>query len=202
MQQRIFEPFFTTKERGKGTGLGLATVFGIVKQSGGSIWVDSEPGQGAAFKIYFPRIAARPAPAPATSAAPAVRKGTETILLVEDEAAVRGLVHAVLLQAGYHVLVAAEARSAIDIADARTEPIDLLLTDVMMPGLAGSDLFVRLRKTRPSLRVLFMSGFADEVVMRQGVLDSGTPFLQKPFTAIALAQKVRGVLDAHEETTG
>ena len=192
---RIFEPFFTTKARGKGTGLGLATVYGIVRQSGGHIAVDSTPGRGTTFKIHLPRVTEpvehRAGPQPA--AAP--RGGAETVLLVEDEPLVRALARKVLQRAGYHVLTAGSGAEALDVADQQKEPIHLLLTDVVMPGMSGRDVMRQLAPKRPGMKVLYVSGYADEAVARHGVLDPGTGFLQKPFTPQALAHKVREVLD-------
>jgi CheY-like chemotaxis protein len=196
-KRHIFEPFFTTKGIGKGTGLGLSTVYGIVKQSGGYVWVYSEPRQGTTFKIYLPRIAdaldgsSKAAP---TSHEPSL--GVETVLLVEDDEAVRRLTREVLQRSGYRVLEAGNPREAFQVASDCGEPIDLLLTDVVMPESEGLPLFDRLSETRHGLRVLYMSGYADEAVVRHGVLATGTPFLQKPFTPQVLARKVRAVLDA------
>ncbi len=192
-KKRIFEPFFTTKPVGKGTGMGLATVFGIVKQSGGSIWVYSEPGRGTSFKIYLPRVREDATDARGTPTAATAPRGTEAILLAEDDNAVRGWVEAVLKQHGYTVFAARNPEEAL--AMAATQPAVLLLTDVVMPGLSGWELYERLRKTQPAIRALFMSGFADDATLQRSVLDSDTPFLQKPFTGQALARKVRDVLD-------
>ncbi len=193
-RQRMFEPFFTTKEMGKGTGLGLSTVFGIVKQSGGSVWVYSEPGLGATFKIYLPRHAGdverTAAPVPLVTA-----RGSETILLVEDEPQVRGLAIAILNRAGYTVLPASSPTEAIDLAR-RSEGIDLLLTDVVMPGMNGRELADRIRSERPGLRVLFMSGYTDDVILHHGVLAPGVAFLQKPLTPDSLTRKLRQALEA------
>jgi PAS domain S-box-containing protein len=195
--RHIFEPFFTTKGVGKGTGLGLSTVYGIVKQSGGYVWVYSEPGQGTTFKIYLPRIAEAvdrsPDAPPMSHEAPV---GTETVLVVEDDEAVRMLTREILQRSGYRVFDAGNPREAIQVASECTGAIDLLLTDVVMPESEGLPLFDRLSKSRPALRVLYMSGYADEAVVRHGVLAAGTPFLQKPFTPQVLARKVRTVLDA------
>src|SRR5438046_1497274 len=195
IQAHLFEPFFTTKPRGKGTGLGLATVYGIVRQSGGHIAVDSAPGRGATFRISLPRADAPldPTDRPTPVTAPAA--GSETILLVEDEHLVRLLARKVLERAGYRVLVAAGGAEALDLAERYAGPIHLLLTDVVMPGMNGRELIRRLAPLRPDLRVLYMSGYADEAVAQHGVLDPGTAFLQKPFTPGGLADKVRGVLD-------
>ena len=195
-QAHMFEPFFTTKEKGKGTGLGLATVYGIVKQSGGFIWVYSEVGHGSTFKIYLPRLddaSQRPAPA----ATPAVRapRGTETVLLAEDEPPVRAIARQVLERHGYTVLEAPSAESALDIATRYSGTIHLLLTDVIMPGMNGRELATRLADLRPDARVIFMSGYTDDAVMRHGVLEPGATYVQKPFTPDAIARKVREVLD-------
>jgi PAS domain S-box-containing protein len=193
-RKRIFEPFFTTKPTGKGTGLGLATVFGIVKQSGGSIWVYSEPGLGASFKIFLP-VAANAKTLLASRAQRLVPTGQETVLIVEDEADVRTLVQTVLKRAGYTILSAGHPAEAVRLASDPSQRIDLLVTDVVMPETNGAALFVKLRETRPTLRVLFMSGFADDAIEHHGVLAAGTPFLQKPFTGPDLASAVRDVLD-------
>ncbi|PYP73268.1 MAG: hybrid sensor histidine kinase/response regulator [Gemmatimonadetes bacterium] len=194
-QAHVFEPFFTTKPHGKGTGLGLATVYGIARQSGGHVTVESAPGQGTTFRIYLPRVdeAAEPVGGPRSVTAPV--EGTETVLLVEDEHLVRSLARKVLEQAGYTVLVAAGGREALQMAALYDGPIHLLLTDVVMPEMNGRELMHRLTPVRPGLRVLYISGYSDEAVARQGVLDPGTAFMQKPFTPEALARKVREVLD-------
>jgi two-component system, cell cycle sensor histidine kinase and response regulator CckA len=193
-QAHAFEPFFTTKPRGQGTGLGLAPVYGIVRQSGGHITLDSAPGAGTTFQVYLPRVAEAftPVSAPAAVAAPAA--GTGTVLLAEDEHLVRLLARKTLEQAGYRVLVAAGAPEALEIAQSHDGPIDLLLTDVVMPEMSGRDLTHRLTQQRPGVRVLYMSGYSDEAVARHGVLDDGTAFIQKPFTPGELASKVRDVL--------
>jgi len=197
-QARIFEPFFTTKEPGKGTGLGLATVYGVVKQSDGYIWVYSEPGQGTTFKIYLP-LAADVVETPKTQAAtPAPVRGSETILLVEDEESVRGLVSDFLKTTGHTVLEATEGEEAIRLVAAHSDQIDLLISDVVMPKMSGRELWNNLRKRMPTLKVLFISGYTDDSIVRHGVIDGDVAFLQKPFTMRALSSKIREVLDASE----
>ncbi len=196
----IFEPFFTTKEQGKGTGLGLSMVYGIVRQSGGNIWVYSEEGRGTTFKIYFPRVTARAEEYKRTSGALDGPGGSETILLVEDAELVRNLARQVLEGAGYRVLEAANAEAAIALCERiNGDRIDLLLTDVIMPGMSGNDMSRILLKKQPGMPVLYMSGYTDDAIVQHGVLEEGINFLQKPFTPCALASKVREVLDtAHE----
>jgi signal transduction histidine kinase len=195
-RQHIFEPFFTTKEQGKGTGLGLSMVYGIVKQSGGNIWVYSEEGRGTTFKIYFPRVAAHAEEHKRTSGALDGPRGSETILLVEDAELVRNLAREVLEGAGYRVLEAANAEAAIDLCERiNGDRIDLLLTDVIMPGMSGNEMSRVLLKKQPGMPVLYMSGYTDDAIVQHGVLDAGINFLQKPFTPGALALKVREVLD-------
>jgi len=195
-QARIFEPFFTTKEVGKGTGLGLSTVYGIVKQSGGNIWVYSEEGLGTVFKVYLPRIDDATASTIARqSQETSAPRGTETILLVEDEDVVRGLTRKILMQAGYNVLDAKGGDEAIRLCHAHAGPIDLLLTDVVMPEVSGKEVADRLLELRPSIRVLYMSGYTDEAIVQHGVLDANVKFIQKPFTWVGLTRKVREVLN-------
>jgi len=191
---RIFEPFFTTKETGKGTGLGLSTVFGIVKQSGGHIWVYSELDHGTTFKIYFPRVNAEQRRASVGQMATTPR-GSETILLVEDEDQVRALATKVLERQGYEVFHAHDAAAAIALAKKHEGRIDLLLTDVVMPKMSGRELVEKLGPTRPDMKVLFMSGYTDDTIVHHGVLGAGVAFLQKPITPDTLARKVREVLD-------
>jgi CheY-like chemotaxis protein len=193
-KNRIFEPFFTTKEMGKGTGLGLSTVYGIVKQGAGHIKVDSEPGAGAAFHIYFPRVFDHMTERADPKAISRTR-GTETVLLVEDEAAVRRIVAEMLSRLGYTILEATDSRSAQRFVMEHEKPIQLLLTDVVMPEVGGPELARRLRTMRTDLKVLFMSGYADEAVVQQGVLEPGSAYLQKPFTLNVLSAKLREVLD-------
>ncbi len=192
----LFEPFFTTKGPGKGTGLGLATVYGIVTQSGGAIRVESEPGQGATFTIDLPRVEAPAAPGAARSSPAAVPHGSETVLLVEDEPGVRGLARDILHGHGYRVLEASNGAEALRIGQAHHGPIHLLLTDVVMPQMGGRELADRLTALRRETRVLYVSGYTDDAILHQGISQTGVAFLEKPFTAGGLAQKVREVLDA------
>jgi len=197
VKSHIFEPFFTTKELGKGTGLGLATVFGIVKQSEGDIQVDSEPGQGTIFRIYLPRVSeevAAPVVSPDYDIMP---KGTETILLVEDEEAVRKLGTNLLRQQGYTVLEAANGQAALDLINS-LDPlpeIKLLITDVVMPKMGGRVLAEHLEKLLPALKVIYVSGYLDDTIVKQGALELNITLLQKPFSAAVLAHKVREILD-------
>ena len=192
---RIFEPFFTTKELGQGTGLGLSTVHGIIKQSGGHITVYSEVGQGATFKVYLPRLRQ---PVQAEAAAPAsctLDRGTETILLVEDEDMVRQVARRILEMHGYTVLEAASGPDALLVSQKTQGPIHLMLTDVVMPGMSGGETAERLQAQRPELKVLFMSGHTENSIVHHGVLDPGVAFIQKPFRSDLLVHKVRQMLD-------
>ena len=194
-QAHIFEPFFTTKEKGKGTGLGLATVYGIVKQSGGYIWVYSEPGHGTAFKIYLPRIEDQNATTvrePVEAAA--LPRGSETVLLVEDEKGVRELAREYLQMSGYSVLEAPDGQAALELASMHRGSIDLLMTDVVMPGLNGRELAERMNQIRPGIKILYMSGYTDQAIGRRGILESEAALLQKPFTLAALTSKLREIL--------
>jgi two-component system, cell cycle sensor histidine kinase and response regulator CckA len=196
-QKRVFEPFFTTKEAGRGTGLGLSTVHGIVHQSGGSIDVYSEPGRGTTFKVYLPRFVGDAAARRSASGLhPKLPTGSETVLVVEDEAAIRQLTNLILQRAGYIVLLAESPVAAERIAGSHSGPIHVMLTDVVMPGMRGPELAERLLRERPDLRVLYMSGYTDDAIAHHGFLDAGTAFLQKPFTPLGLMKKIREVLEA------
>jgi len=199
-QSRIFEPFFTTKERGKGTGLGLSTVFGIVKQSGGNIWVCSEPGEGTSFKIYLPRALDKLQRQERTTIVPLTLRGTETILLTEDDEQVRELACAILRKHGYHVIEAASGGDALLICEQYRGPIHLLLTDVVMPRIGGRQLWERLAPLRPGMKVLFMSGYTDDAIVHHGVLSSEFAFVQKPLLPAQLLTKLRSVLDESRQS--
>jgi two-component system, cell cycle sensor histidine kinase and response regulator CckA len=193
--ENIFEPFFTTKQEGQGTGLGLATVYGIVKQNRGFIDVYSEPGQGTTFRIHLPRHGTGVPQAAEDKADRVLRGGTETVLLVEDEEAVLKLAKSMLEKLGYRVLSARKTEEAIRLAGERAEVIDLLLTDVVMPDMNGKELLDKIRTISPGLKCLFMSGYTADVISRQGVLDEGVRFIAKPFSLMALDAKVRSSLD-------
>jgi CheY-like chemotaxis protein len=195
VKAHIFEPFFTTKERGQGTGLGLSTVFGIVNQNDGHVWVYSEVGKGTTFRIYFPR-AEETEPEALARTLPLVEdgQGTETILVVEDEAAVRELIVRVLTAHGYQVLEAKDGPEALQVSGQHSDPIDLLLTDVVMPDMNGGELCEQLRNRRPEMRVLYISGYTDNAIAHHGVLEPGTNLLPKPFSMEGLLHTVRRVL--------
>jgi PAS domain S-box-containing protein len=195
---RIYEPFFSTKGD-KGTGLGLATVYGIVKQSGGEIWVYSEPGQGTSFKVYLPRIEADSARRASGDRLPVSVRGTETVLIAEDDDSVRRISGRILESAGYHVISTASGPDALSAAAAHASPIHLLLTDMIMPGMKGSQLAETLQARLPGLRVLYLSGYTDTAVVTSGLLHSSAQFLQKPFSSDQLLRKVRGILDGPAE---
>ncbi len=195
VQAHLFEPFFTTKESGKGTGLGLSTVYGIVRQSGGMIGIESEPGQGTTCTIFFPRAAEPIQEGDPAQQETSRERGRETILLVEDDPAVRGLVHETLRMNGYHVLVARHGIEALLVGSKHVGPIHLLITDVVMPQMSGPEVADKLAELRPEAKVLYMSGYPDHPVFKKGEVNLETNFLQKPFTPVHLAQKVREVLD-------
>jgi PAS domain S-box-containing protein len=197
-KRRLFEPFFTTKEQGEGTGLGLATVYGIVKQSGGYISVYSEPDHGTTFKVYLPKAGADVRTHVDATVMDVPPRATETVLLVEDEDAVRYLAHRVLAAAGYQVLVAANPADAKELFAQYRGRIDLVLTDVIMPGTSGPDLFKILVAQEPTLKVVYMSGYTEDAIVRQAGLDRGLPFVQKPFTAVGLARTVREALSQRD----
>jgi CheY-like chemotaxis protein len=199
-QARIFEPFFTTKGPNQGTGLGLATVFGIVKQSGGSIWVYSEPGRGTTFRIYLPETDGEPEERSETIQ-PASYRGTETILLAEDQDDVRAVAAKILKRHGYHVLEAENAGEALLICEKHPRTIHLLVTDVIMPKMSGPELAERLRELRPEMLVLYTSGYGDAAIIQHGILDPGVAYLQKPISPGTLVSRVRELLDAHGAKT-
>jgi CheY-like chemotaxis protein len=194
----IFEPFFTTKEAGRGTGLGLAMVYGIVQQSGGSIAVESELNRGTIFRIVLPRADREPEMPVEERPVTSPRERAETVLLAEDDTLVRKFAREVLNREGYSVIEAARGDEALELASRTPGPIHLLLTDVVMPGMNGRALWEKLSAHRSETRVLFMSGYTDDAVVRRGVGDDGLPFLQKPFTFVALAREVRRVLGRDE----
>jgi CheY-like chemotaxis protein len=198
--RRVFEPFFTTKEVGKGTGLGLSMVYGIVKQSGGYIWVYSEPNRGTTFKIYLPRVDQPAERAADEKRSSHVQRGSETILLVEDDPQLRQLSSSVLAHCGYNMLVAATPEEGLDICKANHSDIRLLVTDVVMPRMNGRELAERILKVCPKVRVLYISGYTSNAIVHYGVLEEGLWFLPKPFSLSALVAKVREVLDASTPT--
>jgi CheY-like chemotaxis protein len=193
-RERAFEPFFTTKEKGKGTGLGLSTVYGIVKQSGGTIWAYSEPGVGTTMKVYLPRVE-EPAEPPLVRRQAPAPPGTETLLVVEDDEAVRALLLEALQERGYSVLPAKDGEEAVRILKEGAPRPHLVITDVVMPGMSGKEMTEKAKALHPGLKILFLSGYTDNAIVHHGVLDPGVAFLQKPFATDALARKVREVLD-------
>ncbi|MGH9421702.1 MAG: ATP-binding protein, partial [Thermoanaerobaculia bacterium] len=195
VREKVFDPFFTTKEKGKGTGLGLPSVYGIVKQSGGFVWVYSEVGHGTTFKIYLPKSEEVE---PATPPAPTKNRqiGQETILLVEDDEEVRHVAVRVLTQNGYRVLEAANGADALRICDQEGDALDLIVTDIVMPEMGGSELATRVRAKQPAARILFTSGYTEDVIVRESFLAPGEEFIEKPFTPALLAKKAREILDA------
>ncbi len=194
IRAHLFEPFFTTKEVGKGTGLGLSTSYGIVRQSGGAIEVSTEAGHGSTFRVYLHRVET-PAAMPRAAAAPLPPRGSETVLVVEDEDVVRALLLRVLRQQGYTVLPASQGTDALLMEERHEGRIDLVVTDVVMPGLSGRQVAEELTRRRPGLRVLYVSGYTNDAMVRHGVREAETAFLQKPFAPEELARKVREVLD-------
>jgi signal transduction histidine kinase/ActR/RegA family two-component response regulator len=195
VRERIFEPFFTTKEKGKGTGLGLSTTYGIVKQSGGHIWVYSEQGKGTTFKIYLPRVNEPLEDITKDVLKEKLPRGNETILVVEDEEEVRKLTAKILERQGYRILETSNGDDALLACERRKGPIHLMLADIVMPGMSGSELAKLLKPLYPEIKILYMSGYTDNAVVRHGVLKKGVNYIQKPFTTEGLARKVREVLD-------
>jgi CheY-like chemotaxis protein len=195
-QAQIFDPFFTTKPVGHGTGLGLSMAYGIVKQSGGYIWVYSEPGEGTTFKIYLPQVEETGEAAAWVPVEAPPRGAGETILVVEDEELVRGFACRFLLSEGYHTRESADGQFALELLQREGDSVDLVLTDAVMPRMSGRELADHIGRLKPTLPVLFMSGYTNDEIIRRGLLSPGAPYLQKPFSPEALASKVRQVLDA------
>jgi CheY-like chemotaxis protein len=194
VREQIFDPFFTTKEKGKGTGLGLSTVYGIVKQSGGYIYAYSEPKKGTTFKIYLPRVF-EPSEELKREAGEELPRGTETVLVVEDDGSVREVAVNILRMQGYKVLEATGGEEALIICEKEKNPIHLILTDILMPHMTGPQLIRQLKQVRQDLKVLYMTGYTDESVVHQGILEKGVKLIHKPFTIKKMARKVREVLD-------
>jgi CheY-like chemotaxis protein len=194
IRSHIFEPFFTTKDPGKGTGLGLAMVYGIVKQSGGYIHVDTEEGAGSVFTVHLPAVEEALSDGAGSGSEDQRDAGQETILLVEDEEGVRNLIERILTSRGYRVVDAPDPLAALELLE-HEEHVDLVVTDVVMPGMGGGELAERVRERLPDVRVLFISGYADDEMVRHGVVAGEVPFLQKPFTGSDLLREVRGILD-------
>jgi CheY-like chemotaxis protein len=192
---QIFEPFFTTKEPGKGTGLGLSMVYGFLKQSGGHVSVASDVGLGTTFKLYLPRLGEAAQASPGRVAGAAAVGGAETILLTEDAASLREMIEEILTSSGYRVLSAPSAEHALQLAEEYAGTIDMLLTDMVMPGMSGAELAERMHKVRPDARILFMSGYTDDVMVQRGILAEEALLIQKPFASDALLRKVRDILD-------
>jgi CheY-like chemotaxis protein len=191
----MWEPFFTTKPVGEGTGLGLAAVYGAVKQSGGFVWAESEPGRGTVVGVYWPELPYAAEPQPAEPAMPPMERGTGTVLVVDDEPLLRALAVRTLTSLGYRCIEAADATEALRIVEQEKDGVDLVVTDVVMPGPSGGALGEQLAVLRPGLPVLYTSGFTDEDAIRRGLLAAGRPFLQKPFAPNDLARRVREVID-------
>jgi two-component system cell cycle sensor histidine kinase/response regulator CckA len=198
VRDKVFEPFFTTKEKGKGTGLGLPSVYGIVKQSGGWVWVASEVGQGTTVRIYLPRAAgARNGIQRTPQRSRTV--GSETILLVEDDVEVRQVASRILRRNGYRVLEAENGADALRVAEGEAEPVDLIVTDIVMPEMGGTELAQRIREKQPDARILFTSGYTEDAAVRQSLLQEGEAFIEKPFTPAKLAMKARELLSNDED---
>ena len=195
VKAKIFDPFFTTKAEGKGTGLGLSTVYGIIKQSNGYIWVDSEEGKGTSFKIYLPRVVEKADEFIRKEDITEIPRGQETLLVVEDEDGVRSMACKVLKQQGYEVIEADSGGNAYMICKKLKKPVDLVITDIVMPHMGGAELIEKLNETWPDLKVLYMLGYTEDAIVNHGVLNADIPFLHKPFRPFEIALKVREILD-------
>jgi len=195
VKERIFEPFFTTKEKGKGTGLGLSMVYGIVKQSGGHILAYSEAGEGTSIKIYLPSVTETPEPLSKSKGKKSSQRGSETILLVEDDENVKKMTKKTLERLGYTVIIAKGGEDGLAEFNKQKESISILITDVVMPNMSGKELADKITKIRPDIKVLFISGYTDNAIVHHGILEPGTYFMQKPFTPDQLAKKVRMIFD-------